>query len=250
MTFRLKALVHGPAGAGKSWLGASTPGPRLILDAEGGSHFAKQVRSDGTAERPPRLDWDPAIDQPPTGLDPNTSVFVRVRKMEDVAQTLRLLQQGQHEFKSVVLDSLTDLQLTCRYALSGGGGEVTSIREWGQLLDSMIELCREFRDLTDHPTTPLDCVLIIAGSEQIDGLWQPQVQGGLSRRLAGYFDVVMYLTVETDFATQQKVRRAHTAQNLQWVAKDRTDELGEFMDDPDIRKAMWLINEGVEYEQV
>ena len=52
MTNRLKALVHGDSGVGKSWLGASTPGPRLILDVEGGSHFAKakdkEVTSDPT----------------------------------------------------------------------------------------------------------------------------------------------------------------------------------------------------------
>lgn len=244
MSYRLKALVHGPSGAGKSWLGASTPGPRLVLDAEGGSHFAKQVSSDGTKERPPHREWDVMIDPPPTELDPNESVFVRIRSMQDLTQTLNQLQRGTHEFRSVVLDSLTDIQLTCRYDMRDSSDSVTSIRDWGILLDSMIELCREFRDLTDHPVHPLECVLIICGSEQIDGQWRPQVQGGLARRLAGYFDVVMYLTVETDMLSQQSVHRAHVRQSLSWVAKDRTDELGDHVDNPDIRKLMWMINEG------
>jgi hypothetical protein len=217
-----------------------------VLDAEGGSHYAKQVSSDGTQARPPKVDWDPMVDSPPTGLDPNASVFVRVRAMEDVSQALKWLKAGEHEFKSVVLDSLTDIQLTCRYDIRDGQKkekDVTDMRSWGILLDSMIELCREFRDLTDHPTTPLDCVLIIAGSEMVDGQWRPQVQGGLSRRLAGYFDVVMFLTSEMGMS-QEKVRRGHLTQSISWVAKDRTDDLGEYMDNPDVRKMMWMIRQG------
>lgn len=249
MSYRLKALVHGDAGVGKSWLGASTPGPRLVLDAEGGSHFAKAKIEDGSYARPSAQSWDPQQVAPPTGLGKNDSVFVRVRSMDDVTKALAWLQSGQHEFNSVVLDSLTDIQLTCRYDIRDGQKkekDVTDMRSWGKLLDQMIELCRDFRDLTDHQTKPLWCVLIISGSEQVDGQWRPQVQGGLSRRLAGYFDVVGFMQNETDFASGQMARRMHIVQSQSWKAKDRTDDLtvtyGASIDSPDIREIMNVIN--------
>ena len=250
MTFRLKALVHGDSGVGKSWLGASTPGPRLVLDAEGGSHFAKAKGPDGEFRRPTAHEWDPMLNPPPAGLDDDASVFVRVRTMADVTKALEWLQSGQHEFNSVVLDSLTDIQLTARYYIRDGQKkeqDVTDMRSWGILLDTMIELCREFRNLTDHPTHPLWSVLVICGSEQVDGQWRPQVQGGLAKRLAGYFDVVGFLQNEHDYATNSRARRMHIVQTPQWKAKDRTDDLtttyGEYIDNADIRELMTTINQ-------
>ncbi len=246
--FRLKALVHGDAGVGKSWLGASTPGPRLILDAEGGSHFARRLE-DGALVRPPSVDWDPMLDEPPTDLSDNTSVFVRVRAMSDVEQAYKWLASGQHEFRSVVLDSLTDIQLTCRYMIRDGQAkqrDITDMQSWGKLLDTMIELCRQFRNLTDHPTHPLDCVLVIAGSEISDGQWAPQLQGGIKGRISGFFDVIMFLQNESDTITGDKKRRGHIVQAMSWKAKDRTHALtehyGDYVDDPDIEEMMEVLN--------
>ena len=249
--FRLKALVHGESGAGKSWLGAQTPGPRLVLDAEGGSGYARQVNPDGTTQLPPALTWDPMTGAPPSDLDPNASVFVRVTAAEQVEQAYAWLASGQHEFRSVVLDSLTDIQLSVRYMIRDGQStqkDVTDERSWGILLDQMIELCRKFRDLTDNPARPLDCVLILSGSEVKDGQWVPQVQGGLRGRLAGYFDLVMYLANEQDVNTKQFTRRGHITNGPRWVAKDRThvltEQYGDSIDNPTIAAIMAALTTG------
>jgi len=247
---RLKALVHGDAGTGKSWLGASCPGPRLVLDAEGGSHFARQSQPDGTTVRPPAVEWNPMKDEPPSDLDPNASVFVRIRSMPELEQAFKWLESGQHPFRSVILDSLTDIQLTCRYKITSGQTQekdVTDMRSWGKLLDQIIELCRQFRNLTDHPTNPLDAVLFIAGSEFVDGHWQPQLQGGISRRIAGYFDLVMFMQNEMDLKSGNMMRRARIVKGPGWVAKDRThvltEKYGEFIDNPTINEVMDVLNE-------
>ena len=248
--YRMKALVHGDAGAGKSWLGASTPGPRLVLDAEGGAPFARQLTADGSI-LPPSRKWDPLHETVPTDLDPNESVFVRVRTPEDIERVYAWLASGQHEFNSVILDSITDIQLSMRYEIRDGQEkqrDVTDMRSWGILLDRMMEVCRKFRDLTDHPTRPLWCVLVIAGSEQgqNSGKWGPQVQGGLARRLAGYFDVVMFLENEIDVITRTSIRKGHIVSTPFWQAKDRTHVLsaayGEAIPNPDMRAMMQVLN--------
>ena len=250
-TYPLKALVHGDAGAGKSWLGADTPGPRLILDAEGGSQFARQVQDDGSTLIPPSRTWDPMTEQPPMDLDPNESVFVRVFSVDQVEQAYAWLASGQHAFNSVVLDSLTDIQLSVRYRIRDGQAkqqEVTDERSWGVLLDQMIELWRKFRDLTDNPARPLTCVLILSGSELKDGQWVPQVQGGLRGRLAGYFDLVMFLSPEQDVITKAVTRKGHIAKSPGWIAKDRahflTEAYGPTIENPNIRHIMAAINAG------
>lgn len=249
MAFRLKALVHGDSGAGKSWLGASTPGPRLIIDAEGGSRYAKQKQSDGTYARPPAVEWNPMVEAPPKGLDRNASVFVDVSSSTEVEQVYAWLASGDHEFNSVVLDSLTEIQLMWRYEIRDGQKrqkDVTDERSWGILLDSMIELCRKFRDLTRNPVRPLWCVLVIVGSEQIDGQWRPQVQGGLSRRLLGYFDLAMFIQNEVDPINGEKIRRGHIQPSQTWKAKDRLDDLtvhfGSYLDNLDLRDILAFIN--------
>lgn len=245
MSFRIKAAVHGVSGVGKSWLGASTPGPRLILDAEGGSKFAKQSTPQGNT-RPPAKDWDPRQPLPEID-DPNTSVFVRVRTIDDMNLAYAVLASGNHYFNSVVVDSLTEIQLKLRKAVNSEmDNEVTSERGWGILLDRAIDLCCSFRDLTDHPTKPLWAVVILAISEQKGGIWVPQVQGGLRDRLAGYFDIVGWYSIGQDPGNGQPQRQLHIQPGVGHVAKDRTDDLtlayGPFVPNPSISDMLLTLN--------
>ena len=57
------AVIHGESGAGKSQLADTIPGPRLILDAEGGSEFTPSW---------PKQIWNPDVYGPPV----KSSVFV------------------------------------------------------------------------------------------------------------------------------------------------------------------------------
>ena len=64
---RISLFIHGWWGAGKSWLSASAPAPRLVLDTEGGYHDTEGKH----------VLWNPS-DPLPQDLDKETSVIVDV----------------------------------------------------------------------------------------------------------------------------------------------------------------------------
>jgi hypothetical protein len=206
-------LIHGEPKAGKTHLAHTAPGPRLILDAENGSRFI----------RGRRVSWDPATDAPPAAGEWDTCV-VQVRDFSTLAHAYTWLNSGQHAFRSVVLDSLTEIQKRCKDQLTGTDDVVTE-RAWGQLLVRMERLVRDFRDLTMHPTAPIEALVILALSQDKGGKWRPAIQGGLGVSLPGFVDVIGYLAaIETtgDDGTVHRTRRLLVAPHSQFEAGDRT----------------------------
>src|SRR5215475_15054648 len=94
--YGVNAILFGPQKKGKSFLGDTTPAPRLVLDAEAGSRFtpSRKVGWDPVSQAPPQVDgtWDTAI--------------VTVQSFRDVQKAYEWLASGQHPFHSVVLDSI------------------------------------------------------------------------------------------------------------------------------------------------
>lgn len=216
------SVIHGDSGKGKSRLADTLPGPRLILDAEGGTEWTPS----------PKVSWDPRQPLPtemPDGspITTDTTVVVIVREFSTMQLVLQWMQSGQHYFESVALDSLTEIQKRCKDALRGMSEEMTQ-QIWGTLLDKMERLVRDVRDLKMHPTKPVN-VVITAGSvtKEIEGdtKKRPDVQGALIRQLAYYMDVVGYLYVEANGDTGSLERKLLIQPIGIFEAKDRTDIL-------------------------
>ena len=136
----LSIMIHGPSKAGKSTLASTAPAPRLILDAEHGHKFLPlKMRY-----------WDPMKDNPPTPDGTWDTAVVVIRRYDDVLQVYRWLQSGAHPFKSVIIDSISEIQTKCLENIAGR--EQVKMQQWGDLLRHMTGLMRDLRDLTMHPT--------------------------------------------------------------------------------------------------
>jgi len=220
----LSMVVHSESGVGKSWFGDTAPGPRLILDAEGGSQF--------TPSRPKML-WNPNQYAPPgvQGCEPGQEAVpattrVLVRDFATMQRVYQWLDSGQHFFQSLVVDSLTEIQKRCQDQITGGSTEQFKTQQWGELLREMEQLVRKMRDLTTHPSKPLSAVVILALTGEKDGRVRPLLQGAITKTLGGFVDVVGYMYVDTD-ANGQLMRRLLIQPLGNFVAKDRTDVLTE-----------------------
>ena len=179
----LSMLIHGPSKAGKSTLAATSPGPRLLLDAEHGHKFLDlKIRY-----------WDPHQDPPELDGTWDTCVVV-VRNYDDVLQVYRWLQSGRHPFKSLIMDSITEIQAKCVDQLAGR--EQMKTQQWGELLRHMNGLMRDIRDLTMHPTNPLSAVVITAMTVQKDGKWRPYLQGQSGTTAPYFWDITGYIQAE------------------------------------------------------
>lgn len=177
---RWRLLLYSDPKMGKTSLAETTIGPRLILDSEGGTDWLVN----------PTISWNPA-EPPPTGLDSNVSVIVQTHRWDTVTAVNGWLQRGGHEFNSLVIDSLTELQRRVQTEIAPSGMD---LQGWGALFTMMNPVITEMRDLTKHPTTPLWQVVItaLATTDQSDKV-VPDIDGKMKRSLAGQIDTIAYL---------------------------------------------------------
>jgi len=182
LEYRLNAIIFGPQKKGKSWLGDTTPAPRVVFDAEGGSLF--------TPSR--KVEWDTA-NPPPTPNGMWDTAIVRVLTYRSMQQGFQWLNSGKHPFRSVVIDSVSEVQQRCVDDIAGTNQMKT--QDWGTLLRVVSALVRQFRDLTSHPTKPLDQVIFIAMAGEKEGRTRPHVQGSLATTFPYYVDLCAYLDV-------------------------------------------------------
>lgn len=230
---RLRLLLHGDPKTGKSSFAETCIGPRIIIDAEGGTAFGAKDH----------IPWRDTGQAPPVPEHDDQSVVVIPQNWGDVVAAHRWLASGQHPFRSYVMDSLTDVQDRAKKAISSNGMDQQA---WGILLDEMLMQMTMIRDLTVHPTNPLWTVVIIAHSDkdEANNLIRPQVQGALRKRLGGLYDVVAHLRTRLDMESgtygrelvidalpgidagdRTKVLRRHFGSTVQLRLDDATDTI-------------------------
>lgn len=229
MHYGLTMIVHGKSKQGKSYLGDTTPAPRLILDAEMGSRF--------TPSR--KIQWNPVTENPPVVDGTWDTAIVPVHDYRTITKALEWLNSGRHPFKSVVLDSISEIQQ--RGVDDIAGTRQMATQDWGTLLRTVSDTVRKFRDLTTHPTQPLDAVVFIAMTREQNDEWRPYVQGQLSTALPYYVDACTYLQVVTleDFST---VRRLFVGPTPGYLTGERVGgRLGSYIDNPNVTTMLQMI---------
>lgn len=229
----LSLLVHGESKVGKSTLGNSAPAPRLIMDAEGGSKFLPGAK----------VEWDVRSGPPPAPDGTWETCVVTIRNFQDVKSVYDWLNSGQHGFKSLVVDSISEVQKRCIDDIAGV--DQMTQQAWGSLLRAMEQLVRSMRDLTSHPTNPLKAVVLIAMTREINGKMRPFVQGALATTLPYFIDVVGYLEVveypDPVDPTQPptKVRELVVSPHPRYEAGERVQgRLGERVYHPNVERML------------
>lgn len=229
ISYGINAVIYGHSKQGKSYLGDTTPAPRLILDAEMGSRF--------TPSR--KIEWDPIRYAPPEPDGTWDSAIVPVHDYRTITKAYEWLNSGQHPFRSVVLDSISEIQQ--RGVDDIAGTKQMTTPDWGTLLRTVSETVRRFRDLTTHPLKPLDAVIFIAMARQQDDTWRPYVQGQLSTVLPYYVDICAWLQVVTN-EDMSSVRRLFVGPTPGYLTGERVGgRLGSYIDNPDIEHMLKMI---------
>lgn len=211
----LAAVIHGESGSGKSYFGGTTPAPRLILDCEGGSRFIRANRR--------KKFWDPLKEPVPENDGTWDACFVNVRDWQTLYAAYSVLANGDHPFRSVVVDSLTEAQK--RLIDDVAGVDQPTLQEWGTVGRNLEDMVRKLRDLTFHPSKPLDAVVLLCLSHQRDNELRPFLKGQIELTLPGFVDVVGYLYTDASSGAVKHYMLIAPARNI--IAKDRTAILTE-----------------------
>lgn len=211
----LTVMVYGESKVGKSTFAVTAPYPRLMLDVEGGHRFLPIVVKY----------WDPLREEPPIADGTWDTVVVTVRNYDTVIKVYQWLQLGKHQFKSLIIDSISELQVKCMDSIAGT--EQMKMQQWGELLRHMGGLLRDLRDLTMHATNPLEAVVLTAMSRTSqDGRHRPYLQGQLAIQAPYFYDILGALTVEQmanpdPLQAPYKVRRMYVERTNEYEAGER-----------------------------
>lgn len=187
----LSVLVHAASKAGKSTLGSTAPRPIIVLDVEGSWRFISESGYK-TGIKLRKTYWDPMQGPPPRHDDTWEICMVKINRWEQLVNVLTWLTQAPHDFRSLVIDSISEAQRRLKANIKSDS-VLDDFRQWGALLAKMDTLIRGYRDLVLLPETPLQTVVFIAETKLRDGMWRPTMQGQIADQLPYWVDVVGYL---------------------------------------------------------
>ena len=210
----LTAMVYGESKVGKSTFAVTAPYPRLMLDVEGGHRFLPIVVKY----------WDPLREEPPEADGTWDTCVVVVHTYDTVLKVYQWLQAGKHQFRSLIIDSISELQVKCIDNIAGS--EQMKMQQWGELLRHMGGLLRDLRDLTMHPVNPLEAVVLtaMARTDQ-NGRYKPYLQGQLAIQAPYFYDILGALTVE-EIANPDPMQMPYKVRRM-YVERTNTYEAGE-----------------------
>lgn len=213
----LSILPFGAPGAGKTVLAGTADdspltSPVIFADIEGGTRSIRKRK----------------------GID-----VVRIRATEELVDLhTKLLTENDGYYKTFVLDSLTELQKLDMVGIMKElvsrrpdmDPNVPSQREWGISIERMRKIVRAFRDLPMN--TIFTCGVLREQDNNNNVTYMPSLPGKLKMEIAGFVDVVGYMTASVDDGVS--VRRIQFQQTQKVIAKDRTASLGDIVDNPTI----------------
>jgi hypothetical protein len=248
----LKLLIYGPYGVGKTVLAgtaADVPAMRdvLYIDAEAGELSLSDrptldiIRIDKYAQLARIYEY--------------LRLHVRARDAGDTAKLLELESRVRGRevttptvYRTVVIDSLTELQRYLMYQLLGVQPEKQPLDiplappewgEWRQSSDMIQLLVRQFRDLPMH-------VIIVAGELEVEDDRKRQLKrislpGKLSVGVEGFFDLVGHLQKAKDGDGKTIYRLYLDSATDSRHAKNRFRNIVvEYVDSPTIGKLIEL----------
>ena len=226
----INLLTYGDPGVGKTvFCGSADEIPELrkvlVLDVEGGTM--------SIGERYPNVD------------------VIRVEQFSDMTDIRNELMFGrQHGYRTVVLDSLTEMQKLSMDGVMGKAvkdsdvdPDIPRMRDWGANIAQMRRIVRQFRDLPLHV---LFTALEMSDKDSRTGVTmrKPSMSGKVASEVSGFMDLVLYMYVKEIDANTGRYMLSGAAEGI--VAKDRSGKLppviGDVNDPPTMKMIYELIN--------
>lgn len=220
----LTVLMHGLSGAGKTTLACTAPKPLLLLDVEMASRFVKGKK----------IKWNPLTDAPPVNDGTWEICVVPVNEFQKAQAAYEYLKSGNHPFKSVVVDSISELQGKASEKIKGR--QQFQTQDWGKLLSVMSFFCKDLRDLPEE-SDQIEAIIITATSKDYDGIIKPYLQGQIASQAPYWFDITGYLYVQQYADANGELKDGRNlliGNHPNYEAKSRVPDLPTVLDNPNI----------------
>lgn len=184
----IKCLIYGSSGSGKTTFAASAPNP-IFASSE---KWLMSIRK-----------YAPA--------------YTEINSLWDLKELLKFLREEKHDFKTVIIDSITEINDIIKNAIEKKSGRGMQLQDWWTLWKEIKSILRDFRDLPMH--------VIFIAQETIDkdedkiSKILPSLNGKSATDIAYYMDVVWYVYIDK----KDWLRKINTSPNSYYLSKDRTN---------------------------
>jgi hypothetical protein len=210
----LKALVHAPAGTGKTVLGATAKEKTLLISAESGLLSLGQEKKSLIKKGSP-------------DFAPEFCDVVEVETLQDLGEVYLLLanavEKGEAVYSWVVLDSITEI---AEVVLAAEMAKTKDPRKaYGELIQKMTVILKEFRDL-QHYNILMTCKQQRV-TDDVSGVtyYIPVMPGAkLAQSIPYLFDEVWCLRIGKDEGGKN-FHYIQAVRDNQYEAKDRSGKL-------------------------
>lgn len=215
----LNMMIYGGSGVGKTLLTGTCAqveemSPMLVIDAEEGSMTLNALH-----EVADRIDVVPMRDW---------------RKMQSVYNDL---YAGRHKYKTVTIDSGTEVQQLAMNDVLGADGKVLDtgitpeFKDWYKNTEQIRRMIRAFRDLPMHTIiTALEMDYQDPRTKAM--MKRPAFSNKLSQQIPAFFDVVFYMYVKEVSGDKPNLRLCLTDKTDRVVAKCRTQGVPTLIENP------------------
>jgi hypothetical protein len=186
---KIKALIYGPSGSGKTVF-SGTAQRAIYASAEGGLLSIANKSPD----------------------------FVEIKSLKDLMDLYIYLEKESHEYDTVVIDSITEINEIIKIEIEKRTGRQMQIQDWGELSKKIRDIFRKFRDL------PMNVLLIaqehyITDEDKINKI-VPSMNGKAATDIAYFMDIVGYIHIEAN-----GTRWIETSTNKKLLTKDRSNTI-------------------------
>jgi len=190
---KIKAVVYGTSGSGKTYFAASAPNP-IFASSEGG-----------------------LLSTVATG---NRIDFAEIKSLEDLQALFLKLKAGGHGYETVVIDSITEINEIIKEDLEAKRGGKMQIQDWGDLGKKIKKVLRSFRDLDMH-TIFIAQEMLEKDDQKIQKI-VPSLNGKAATEIAYFMDVVGYTSINKN--GEHKIT---VSPHERLLTKDRSGKLAD-----------------------
>lgn len=198
---KVKALVYGKPGTGKTSFAATAPKP-LFLSAEWGLLSIAKLKPD----------------------------YVEIKSFHDLKEALVYLRTQKHDYETVIIDSITEVNEIIKAEITARTGRAIQKNDWVEVQEKIKQIIRGFRDLNMHCLF-LALETIEKDEERMISI-NPALNGKAATDIAGFMDIVGYISL--DKATG--IRKMIVKENATLATKDRANVLPP---DPGLDFSKW-----------
>jgi AAA domain len=215
----LNMLIYGISGVGKTLLAGTSVdveqmSPILVIDAEEGS-----LTLNALAEQTDRIS------------------VLSMREWKRMQSVYDDLYTGKHPYRTVVIDSGTEVQQLAMNDVLGTDGKVLDIgitpefKDWYKNTEQIRRMIRAFRDLPMHTiVTALEADYQDPRTKAL--MKRPAFSNKLSQQIPAFFDAVFYMYVKEVSGDRPNLRLCLTDKTDRVVAKCRTQGVPQVIENP------------------